>query len=304
MESAQIIANSIQYIETHLSDPLSADQLASLAGFSTYHFCHLFAGRTGVPVMEYIRRRRLAHAAEKLWTGRKIVDVAADCGFDTHAGFAKAFKKIYGYPPQEYCRRITPHRPMIPNPLAGMQPASPTALPSCRIEYRDGFYIAGVILRTVREQSRVSQLPALWREYTVFDLDSIIYAKARPREHGEYNLCFPAGGGLFRHVNGVKLDSLEDIDKDLYVDFVPPALCAVFTTAPVQGSTGDFVAAIQNCWNYIQAQWLPDSGYREDPEGREYEFYDARTHGDGPYSMEICIPLIARPNVNPQQSCF
>lgn len=241
--------------------------------------------------MEYVRRRRLAHAETELWEGRRIADIATDYGFDTHSGFSKAFKKIYGYPPNEYCRRTAPHRPPVPNPLSCLKEADFPEAPVCRIEKREGFYIAGKILRTARDLSSVSFLPALWKDYTVYDVDSVIYAAAQPKEHGEYNICFPVGNGLYRHVNAVKIDSAEGLEGDLYVDYVPGALCAVFSTPPAFSGPEEFIGIIKDTWKFIYNNWLPASGYEPDPDGRDYEFYDARSHGTGPFSMDICIPV-------------
>src|SRR4051794_34736340 len=96
------IQDSIDYAEEHLQDYLSIEQLASIAGFSPYHYYRVFHVYVGMPVMEYVRRRRLAHAAAELAHGRRIIDIALDYGFDTHNGFAKAFRKIYGCPPENY----------------------------------------------------------------------------------------------------------------------------------------------------------------------------------------------------------
>jgi GNAT superfamily N-acetyltransferase len=52
--------------------------------------------------MEYIRRKRLYHAAAELYTGRRLFDIALDYGYQTPAGFYKAFKRTFGCAPSEY----------------------------------------------------------------------------------------------------------------------------------------------------------------------------------------------------------
>ncbi|MBQ0100648.1 MAG: AraC family transcriptional regulator [Lachnospiraceae bacterium] len=291
MDHSQIIETCIENIEAHLKEELTVQSLSQKAGFSPYYFCRVFEVYTGLPVMEYVRRRRLAHAETELWEGRRITDIAADYGFDTHSGFSKAFKKIYGYSPSEYCQRTSLHRPPMPNPLSCLKEADFPEAPVCRIEQRQGFYVAGKILRTARDLSSVSCLPALWQHYTVYDVDSVIYAAAKPKEHGEYNICFPVGDGLYRHVNAVKIDTTEGLEGNLYMDYVPAALCAVFSTPPVFSGLDEFITVIKDTWKYIYNDWLPASGYEPDPMGRDYEFYDARAHGTGPFSMDICIPI-------------
>ena len=291
MTSTEILEKSISYIEAHLKEPLTAEVLAAEAGFSPYHFYRLFTLHTGMPVMEYIRRRRLAYAALELCEGKRILDVAMDWGFESHGGFSKAFRKVYGFSPDEYRRRAAPHRPGPPNPLAKLTPVQTDILPQVRIEERKGFFVAGMVLRTSEELSSIAQIPALWKRIQVREQENKIYALARPREHGEYYISFPVGTGMFRLITGVKVDDPEDMDGSLYVDWVQPGLYGIFSPPPVFGNADQFAEAVKQTWQYIFDEWLPDSGYCLDEERLDYECYDERCHGAGPFSMDICVPL-------------
>ena len=299
MECRDIISASADYIEQHLRDALSVDLLAARAGFSPYYFCRLFTLYMGMSVMEYIRRRRLACAAWELCEGRRILDVALDYGFESHNGFSKAFRKVYGCAPDEYRRRVGTHRPPATNPLAHLADQGGRFLPDFRIEKRSGFYIAGMVLRTSQELTSIAQQPALFSRIQVDEVDNQVYAKACPEEHGEYYISFPVKTGLFRLVTGVKVDNLENVDSSLYVDWVPPALCGIFSPPPTFGDKMQFAENIIRTWKYIFAQWLPNSGYVLDANGLDYEFYDERCHGDGPYSMDICVPLVQKEHTWP-----
>ena len=287
MDSREIITASAAYIEAHLKDPLSVEQLAAIAGFSPYYYCRLFSLYMEMPVMEYVRRRRLAYAAADLCEGGRILDIAMDYGFESHNGFSKAFRKVYGYSPDEYRRRAAPHRPIAPNPLSG-QKREVTFQPQVRIEQREGFYIAGMVVRTSAEISSIAQQPALWKKVWLLEQENKIYAMARPRQHGEYYISFPVETGLFRLVTCVRVEDPETVDDGLYVDWVPPGLYGIFSPPPTEG---DLAQAVVDTWRYIFETWLPDSGYALAPQGLDYEFYDERCHG-APYSMDICIPLI------------
>lgn len=291
MDSRAIIKDSAAYIERHLKDPLSVEQLADRAGFSPYYFCRLFSLYMEMPVMEYVRRRRLAYAAADLCAGNRILDVAMDYGFESHNGFAKAFRKVYGYSPDAYRRRVAPHRPIAPNPLTG-QKGELAIQPQMRLEQRDGFYVAGMVVRTSSEISSIARQPALWKQIWLAEQENKIYAMARPRQHGEYYISFPVETGLYRLVTCVRVEDPEAVDDGLYVDWVPGGLYAVFSVPPTEG---DLAEAVVDTWRYIFEMWLPNSGYALAPNGLDYEFYDERCHGV-PYSMDICIPLIRKEN--------
>ena len=286
---------SAEYIEEHLKSDLSVAFLAKRVRFSPYHYYRLFAFYMGLPVMEYVRRRRLAHAAAELSQNRRIIDIAVDYGFETHNGFSKAFRKTYGFSPVEYRRRVSAHRPLLQNPITSSSMTDGKCAPEFRIERKDGFYIAGFILRTETDLVSVSQLPALWNEYRVYDYDNKLYALVNPEEHGEYNFCFPnEDKETFSHVNCVKVKSLDGIDKKLYTNAVPAALYAVFTSPPTPYENGGFVRSIAQTWEYIYDKWLPDSGYAIDQNCLDFEFYDERCHGNSLQSMEIYVPVLKK----------
>lgn len=287
MDTGEIMRESAAYIEEHLKDPISVESLAAQAGFSPYYYCRLFALYMDMPVMEYVRRRRLTRGAAEICNGRRILDVAMDYGFASHNGFSKAFRKVYGYSPDEYRRRVSPHRPIAPNPLAEQKIAC-AVQPAVRIEERQGFYVAGMVIRTSPEISSIAQQPAIWRNVWLPEKENKIYAAARPKEHGEYYIAFPVETGLFRLVTCVKISDPEEQGEGLYVDWVPPGLYGVFTSPPTEKN---FAETVRNTWRYIFDTWLPDSGYELAPTGLDYEFYDERCHG-APYSMDVCIPLV------------
>ena len=96
------IKSSLEYIEQNLKTDITADDLAEIANYSAGHFCRLFAQAMDSTVANYILKRRLDHALAEISSGRKAIDVVLEYGFDTYAGFYKAFVKMYGCSPKKY----------------------------------------------------------------------------------------------------------------------------------------------------------------------------------------------------------
>jgi AraC-like DNA-binding protein len=96
------IQRVIEYIDAHLDEEISVSLLGEIAGYSPWHLCHLFTDCMGVPLMEYVRVRRMHRAAEELPHGRGLYDIALDHGFETQAGFYKAFQRHFGCSPTVY----------------------------------------------------------------------------------------------------------------------------------------------------------------------------------------------------------
>lgn len=109
--SREIIQKSLDYIEDNLKAEITAEELSRQAGFSLFHYYRLFQSATGMPVMQYITRRRLLHAIYEIGRGRTIIEVALEYGFETNAGFYKAFRREFGYTPTQFLVRYPTQEP-------------------------------------------------------------------------------------------------------------------------------------------------------------------------------------------------
>lgn len=103
MHAWEAIQKSLDYIEDNLAEDIKIETLANVAALSPYYFQRLFARLVKKPVNEYVKLRRLAKACEALKNkGKRILDIALDCGFSEHANFTRAFKGAYRITPDEY----------------------------------------------------------------------------------------------------------------------------------------------------------------------------------------------------------
>ena len=111
MDNRTIIQRSLDYIEENLQTEITAAELAGQAGFSLFHYYRLFQQATGLPVMQYVLRRRLLHGVYAMKQGAGKVDVALRYGFDTYAGFYKAFCREFASTPSDFLESSRAKRP-------------------------------------------------------------------------------------------------------------------------------------------------------------------------------------------------
>ena len=111
MDNRAMIQKSLDYIEDNLQTEITAAELAEMAGFSLFHYYRLFQQATGMPVMQYILRRRLLHGVYAMKQGSTKIDAALLYGFDTYAGFYKAFCREFGSTPSDFLRSSRAKRP-------------------------------------------------------------------------------------------------------------------------------------------------------------------------------------------------
>ena len=87
MDNRAMIQRSLDYIEENLQADITAQELAELVHLSLFHYYRLFRQATGLPVMQYILRRRLLHGIYAMKQGSTKIDAALRFGFDTYPGF-------------------------------------------------------------------------------------------------------------------------------------------------------------------------------------------------------------------------
>ena len=114
-----MIQKSIDYIEDNLKSEITAKELSNMAGFSLFHYYRLFQSSVGMPVMQYISRRKLLNALYDMHCGEKMITVALLYGFETQAGFYKAFVREFGYTPTELLNISRKRKPYRINLLKG-----------------------------------------------------------------------------------------------------------------------------------------------------------------------------------------
>lgn len=115
MEFTERLNETISYIEEHLTEEISYDALARIACCSAYHFQRMFAYMAGIPLSEYIRRRRMSLAAVDLQSGNeKIIDIGMKYGYASPTAFNRAFQSVHGIAPSMAKKEGTPLKSFPP----------------------------------------------------------------------------------------------------------------------------------------------------------------------------------------------
>ena len=98
----QAIGRALWYIESHVGEPFTLDDVAGVAGLSRFYLARTFAAMVGQPVLAYARARRLTEAARLLVSGAPdIMQVALAVGYGSHEAFTRAFRDQFGMTPED-----------------------------------------------------------------------------------------------------------------------------------------------------------------------------------------------------------
>lgn len=97
------VRRALKYMEEHYRAPVTLQQLADAAGYSSFYFCKLFKQVTGLTPLQYMVRFRLEQAKKQmLTTDEPLESIMLETGFRNYGYFWRTFKAVYGDSPQNY----------------------------------------------------------------------------------------------------------------------------------------------------------------------------------------------------------
>jgi len=276
---------AMDFIEQYLMDELDMNQLSRIAGCSDYHFRRMFSTLSGMPLSEYIRRRKLSAAAELLQAGEKVVDVAMQLGYDSPEAFSKAFLSLHGILPSQAKKSNTMLK-AIPPMFFQLTIQGGVAM-NYRIVEKEAFRIIGFKKRITLQFEGVNhQLDDLVQRLTpevIVELKSL----SNMEPAGILNV---SANFTDRTNEGTELDQYIGIATTNAANLSYDALQVPASSWAVFEVVGEFPKAVQDTWASIYAQWFPSSGY-ELTGGPEMLWNEGPDTSKPDFRSEIWIPV-------------
>lgn len=89
----------LDYINENIERPLCLEDICRKFHYSKSYICHEFSVNMGVPIIQYVRTKKITYADALLRSGMRPTEVATQCGFSDYSTFYRLYKKIIGRPP-------------------------------------------------------------------------------------------------------------------------------------------------------------------------------------------------------------
>ena len=282
MEWIERLNNAISYIEENLTEQIDYEQLGHIACCSTYHFQRMFAYMAGVPLSEYIRRRRMSLAAVDLQSGEKIIDVAGKFGYNSPTAFNRAFQAVHGIAPSAVKNEGVSVKSFPP--ISFKITIKGAEEMKYRIETKAAFRIVGVSVPLEKEiEKNFAVIPSKWQEISINGTLQRLAGMMDTPPMGVLGVSACNAKEPWRYFIAVSTSKASD---GLEEYTVPAATWAIFSGSGTNQS-------IQELERRIVTEWLPTSGYEygnapdvevylnPDPQNAQYEVWIPVTKKQG-----------------------
>lgn len=278
----EAIEKSIEYIEEHITENISAEDAAECVYMSPFYFQKGFSMLCGYTVAEYIRNRRLALAGCELLADKaKVIDVALKYGYDSPDSFTKAFTRFHGISPS----KVQKGNVMIKTfaPLKINISLKGGYIMNYKIVKKESFKVLGNPRRFSYETCK-EEIPKFWKEH---------YESGK----GKYvcgmfgvNIDEKMGGNDFEYLIADAYNSEKEVPEGFEVRTVPAFTWAIFSC------DGPMPNTLQDVNKKIFSEWLPALKEYEFAAGYCIEMYDDVSKypngtQDENYHSEIWIPV-------------
>jgi AraC family transcriptional regulator len=257
-----VLNRVVEYVEQYLDDEIDILALAASLGTTEYHLRRMFSSLAGMPLSEYVRRRRMSVAAAEVLGDGDLLGIAVRYGYGSTEAFGRAFRAVHGSSPGDVRRDGGPLRSQ-PQLRFRLTVEGNTTMDT-RIADRPAFRLVGHSARLplIHEgvnphiQAHIAGLPA--SEHARLKELSNTEPSGLLQVSVDVDPDYTEGTEL-TYVHGVAVDEGTSVPADLDVIEVPAGSWAVFRT------TGDYPAALQQTWAATATDWFPSNPWRLRP---------------------------------------
>jgi len=283
MDCIQTIQKAIKYMEDHMMDKITYEDVARQLYVSNYHFHRLFSMITGITANEYIRNRKLSMAGQELiLSDKKIIDIALKYGYETPESFTKAFSRFHGVTPS-VAKRSGAQLQFFDRLVIKIQLEGGTVM-EYKIVEKERFSLL-LKVKAFRNESVSengnTEIPDFWKqcgENGVFDV-----LKDHTKNQDVYGACAPISteNTYFEYGIGGVHDGGK-VPSEFCIWNIESPLWAVFKCIGTDGN------CIGETWDRIFKEFLPGSDY-EMLDDIDFELYPEDSKAD--CFCEIWIPV-------------
>ncbi|WP_406223328.1 GyrI-like domain-containing protein [Streptomyces decoyicus] len=252
---------AMEHIECHLDQRIEVSDMARQVLMSEYHFRRLFSALAGIPLSEYIRRRRLTVAGAEVLAGeRTLLEVAVRYGYTSGEAFARAFRVMHGVGPGE-ARRTGASLKSQPRMSFRLIVEGNSSM-RYKVVDKDEFRVVGRKARVPLVHEGVN--PAIAAFIRGIGQETLQRIESLSDQEPEGIISVSDGLDGSR-AEGTELDYYHGVVTRAAVPEDMDALTVPAGTWAVFESSGPFPQTLQYLWRDVFTQWFPSNPYQSRP---------------------------------------
>ncbi len=285
MEWLQRLNESLIYLEEHIADTIAYEEAARIACCSTFHYQRMFTYIAGMPLSEYVRRRRMTAAAFDLQSGgMKVIDVSLKYGYDSPTAFNRAFQSVHGVPPSA-AREEGVSLKAYPRISFAISIKGEAEM-NYKIEKRDAIRIVGVKEHMdLNVEENFANVPLFWQKTIQSGIVPTIIGAMDNEPYGLLGVSTCMNGKDFDYY--IAAASGKPLPLGLEEYLIPAGTWAIFDCV------GPMPHAVQDLQKRIVIEWLPVSGY-EYADAPDIEVYPEGDQSAIDYRCQIWLPVVKK----------
>ncbi|WP_406214661.1 GyrI-like domain-containing protein [Streptomyces decoyicus] len=252
---------AMEHIECHLDQRIEVSDMARQVLMSEYHFRRLFSALAGIPLSEYIRRRRLTVAGAEVLAGeRTLLEVAVRYGYTSGEAFARAFRVMHGVGPGE-ARRTGASLKSQPRMSFRLIVEGNSSM-QYKVVDKDEFRVVGRKARVPLVHEGVNPAIAAFIRGMGQETLQRIESLSDQEPEGIISVSDDLDGS---RAEGTELDYYHGVVTRAAVPEDMDALTVPAGTWAVFESSGPFPQTLQYLWRDVFTQWFPSNPYQSRP---------------------------------------
>lgn len=289
----RMVREIVDWVEINLDENLNVKKIASDFQVSPWHFQRTFKSMVGSSLGEYIRGRRLSHAAEQLLKSNDgILEVGMGVGFGSHEAFTRSFKGLFEMSPKEFRDHkpevVLQKKPLLKDDLIEFLQEDMDLVPEIKVLPKLNLkgYLTTIPSPFNVEQNFCEAVSQTWiRLINEMDLN--------PETHqGVYYGVNLSPSGEFTETETQYFSCIPDhealqLGDDQHLETINSQKYAIFTNHSLI-EKDVFNKLIDSIYGY----WLPKSGY-ERALGHDIEIFEGRIDFHQPdFTQKYAIPIL------------
>jgi AraC family transcriptional regulator len=279
----------VELVDAHVDEDVDVAAVAREVGTTEHHLRRMFSSLAGMPLSEYVRRRRTTLAAAELLAGGDLLGVAVRHGYGSTEAFGRAFRAVHGAAPADVRRDGGPLRSQARLHFRLTVEGS-TAMDT-RVVERPGFRLVGHAARVPLVHAGVN--PHIAQHVASLPAEEHERLKALSATEPAGLLAVSddldpdrAEGTELTYLHGVAVTAGTPVPDDLDAVDVPAGTWAVFTVR------GPYPQALQDTWARTASEWFPSNRWRSRP-GPEVVAVLERADDLSTATCELWLPVEA-----------